>query len=69
MNKFKCGHAGKGQFCHRCDQAVKALDEAKTLETKDPEKAKKLKAEAERLFLVPKKANAAPMMPSDPVPA
>jgi hypothetical protein len=69
MKKFNCGHAGKGTFCHRCDQAAKALDASKALETKDPERSKKLKAEAERLFIVPAKANAAPMMPSDPVPA
>lgn len=66
--RFECGHLGLGQFCHRCVQAIDKKDAAK--EEKDPEKAKKLMAESDRLFSVPKKKGADTVpMPSDPVPA
>ena len=63
--KFPCGHKGNGQFCHRCAQAVVALDRAKA--EKDAGKVTAYKAQAEKLFFVPKRAGA-PMQASDPVP-
>lgn len=54
--RFKCGHLGRGQFCHRCDQAAKAEMEAKG--EKDQDKSKKLTADAERLYAVPKTTGA-----------
>lgn len=67
MKRFKCGHAGKGQFCHRCDQGEKLL--AKSEEEKDETKKAALYAQGVKLLAVPKKVSAATMMPSDPVPA
>lgn len=64
--RFECGHAGKGQFCHRCDQAASLTVRAK--DEKDPAKVTAMKAAAEKLYAVPKKAGQV-MMPSDPVPA
>ena len=63
--RFKCGHLGLGQFCHRCDQAAKAGLAAK--EEKDPERLKKLKAAEERLYSVPGKTSATGI-PTAPVP-
>ena len=65
MKKFDCGHAGNGQFCHRCGQAARAALAAK--DEKDPEKAKKLVAESERLYAVPKKVSD-PGIPTAPIP-
>jgi hypothetical protein len=63
---FDCGHTGKGTFCHRCEQAAALVVRAK--EEKDAGKVTVMKAAAEKLYAVPKKAGQA-MMPSDPVPA
>lgn len=66
---FKCGHAGKGQYCHRCQQAEALKKEAKHYEDKkDAVKAGQLWAEAQKLLAVPKKVGAV-QMPTDPVPA
>jgi hypothetical protein len=62
---FGCGHKGKGAFCHRCDTAVKILDESK--KEKDTTRAALLKGRAEALFVVPKRASSA-ALPSTPVP-
>jgi hypothetical protein len=67
MRKFPCGHAGKGQYCHRCAQAAELLKRAK--DETDAGKLAKLKADADLLLAVPKKASTAPMMPSDPIPS
>ena len=64
-NHFKCGHVGKGKYCHRCDQAATADAQAKK-ET-DAGKITALKASVERLYAVPKKAGST-AMPSEPVP-
>ena len=66
-NHFKCGHVGKGKYCHRCDQAATADAQAKK-ET-DAGKITALKQKAERLYAVPKKSGGAVLMPSDPTPA
>ena len=63
---FDCGHKGKGKFCHRCEQAAAKVVAAR--DEKDTSKATALKAAAEKLYAVPKKAGQV-MMPSDPVPA
>jgi len=63
---FDCGHTGKGKLCHRCELAASLMVRSKA-ET-DTSKITSMKAEAERLYAVPKKAGQA-MMPSDPVPA
>lgn len=62
---FKCGHAGLGKFCHRCQQAVAFLDKAKV--EKDDKKKAALKAEGDRLLDVPRRASA-PVAPAAPVP-
>jgi hypothetical protein len=63
---FDCGHTGKGKYCHRCDQAAALVVQSK--EEKDAGKLTAMKAAAEKLYAVPKKAGQV-MMPSDPVPA
>jgi len=43
----KCGHTGKGQWCHRCERATVLEERAKKEE--DPGRAVCLEAEARRL--------------------
>ena len=57
IKKFSCGHAGKGGFCHRCQQA-EALEKAEN-STQFKTSAER-KAEAERLREVPKKNSYSP---------
>lgn len=61
---FKCGHSGKGKYCHRCAQAIDLMDRAKL--EKEPGRREALSMSAAKLLNVPKKVGAT-MMPSDPV--
>lgn len=54
--QFKCGHKGKGKSCHRCEQALVALDKSKDKKLGEKEQAR-LKAESDRLFSNPKKTS------------
>jgi len=63
--RFPCGHSGKGVSCHRCNQAVMLLADAKL--EKDSAKATAMKADADRLLALPKRVGGE-QMPSAPVP-
>ena len=53
---FNCGHKGMGKFCHRCQQAVQALDRSKALAKSEPSKAEALAQKSKALFAVPTKS-------------
>lgn len=66
---FQCGHKGRGQYCHRCEQAAELKKDAKLHEEKkDIVKAGELYAKAQKLLAVPKKESNN-LVPSEPVPA